>query len=194
MIELVNAIIIISLIIIIYKYFEKNSYDVVMVKSEANGKQYLVRNLPDKQDASNLLGSIAIKLEKLVEIIKASGYETIYTKYIKMDLDKETSTVNVNGNKKILLYTDYINIEPNETSLIVEKRNAINNLDNRIKRAGCLWCPRISKNIHIANTKYANIPDIKDVKLKTKKCYEIQTPSQKGILLLKIQSWNHSSS
>lgn len=70
MIELVNAIIIISLIIIIYKYFEKNSYDVVMVKSEANGKQYLVRNLPDKQAAANLLGSIAIKLENLVEIIK----------------------------------------------------------------------------------------------------------------------------
>lgn len=67
------------------------------------------------------------------------------------------------------LYTDYINTEPNETSLIVEKRNAINNLDNRIKRAGCLWCPRISKNIHTANTKHANIPDIKDVKLKTKK-------------------------
>ena len=64
------------------------------------------------------------------------------------------------------LYTDYIITEPNETSLIVEKRNTINNLDNRIKRAGCLWCPRISKNIHTANIKHANVPDIKDVKLK----------------------------
>jgi predicted metal-dependent hydrolase len=99
MIEIVNGIIIISLIIIIYKYFEKQSYDVVMVKSETNGKQYLVRNLPDKQEASNLLGSIAIKLEKLVEIIKNEGYENIYNKYIKTDVDKETSTINVNGNK-----------------------------------------------------------------------------------------------
>jgi predicted metal-dependent hydrolase len=99
MIEIVNGIIIISLIIIIYKYFEKQSYDVVMVKSETNGKQYLVRNLPDKQEASNLLGSIAIKLEKLVEIIKNEGYESIYNKYIKTDVDKETSTINVNGNK-----------------------------------------------------------------------------------------------
>ena len=99
MIELVNAIIIISLIVIIYKYFEKNSYDVVMVKSESNGKQYLVRNLPDKQEASNLLGSIALKLEKLVEIMKTSGYEVIYNKYIKTDVDKETSTNNINGNK-----------------------------------------------------------------------------------------------
>ena len=99
MIEIVNAIIIISLIIIIYKYFEKNSYDVVMVKAVSNGKQYLVRNLPDKQDAANLLGNIAIKLEKLVEIIKSEGYENVYKKYIKTDVDKETSTVNINGNK-----------------------------------------------------------------------------------------------
>ena len=99
MIELVNAIIIISLIVIIYKYFEKNSYDVVMVKSEANGKQYLVRNLSDKQEAANLLGNLAIKLEKLVEIIQNEGYENIYNKYIKTDVEKETTINNINGNK-----------------------------------------------------------------------------------------------
>ena len=97
MIEIVNAIIIISLIVIIYKYFEKNSYDVVMVKSESNGKDYLVRNLPDKQEASNLLGSLALKLEKLVNIIKTEGYENIYTKYIKNDVDKEVNGGSSNG-------------------------------------------------------------------------------------------------
>jgi len=100
MIDIVTAIIIISLIVIIYKYFEKNSYDVVMVVSETNGKQYLVRNLPDKQEAANLLGNISIKLENLVEIMKTSGYEVIYNKYIKIDVDKETSNGgNGNGNK-----------------------------------------------------------------------------------------------
>ena len=98
MIEVVNAIIIISLIVIIYKYFEKNSYDVVMVKSESNGKNYLVRNLPDKQEASNLLGSLALKLEKLVDIIKTEGYENIYNKYIKSDVDKETNSGSGSGN------------------------------------------------------------------------------------------------
>lgn len=99
MIEIVNAIIIISLIVIIYKYFEENSYDVVMVKSETNGKEYLVRNLPDKQQASNLIGTIAIKLEKLVEVIKTEGYENIYNKYIKNDVNKETS---VNKSKDLI--------------------------------------------------------------------------------------------
>lgn len=60
MIEIVNAIIIFSLITIIYKYFEKQSYDVVMVKARTNGKSYLVRNLPDKQEAADLLGSLAL--------------------------------------------------------------------------------------------------------------------------------------
>jgi len=91
MIEVVNSIIIISLILIIYKYFEKNSYDVVMVKSEVNGKDYLVRNLDDKQEASNLLGSIAVKLENLVNIINSAGYEKIYDKYLKDDINKELS-------------------------------------------------------------------------------------------------------
>jgi predicted metal-dependent hydrolase len=90
MIEIVNGIIIISLIIIIYKYFEKQSYDVVMVKSQTNGKNYLVRNLEDKQEAANLLGTIANKLEKLVNIVNTTGYEKIYEKYIKNDVDIET--------------------------------------------------------------------------------------------------------
>jgi len=97
MIDIVNAIIIISLIVIIYKYFEKHSYDVVMVKAETNGKKYLVRNLPDKQEAANLIGNLAIKLENLVNIIQTKGYENIYITYIKTDVDKES--VNKNGNK-----------------------------------------------------------------------------------------------
>ena len=97
MIEIVNAIIVISLIIIIYKYFEKNSYDVVMVKSEINGKEYLVRNLEDKQEAANLLGALTTKLQNLVNIVETSGSENIYNKYIKNDVDKETSVNNSNG-------------------------------------------------------------------------------------------------
>uniref|UniRef100_A0A6C0EYM8 Uncharacterized protein n=1 Tax=viral metagenome TaxID=1070528 RepID=A0A6C0EYM8_9ZZZZ len=97
MIEIVNGIIIVTLIIIIYKYFEKSSYDVVMVVSQVNGKKYLVRNLPDKQEAADLLGKLAVKLEKLVEIIKIAGYENIYNKYVKADVDKETSNSNSNG-------------------------------------------------------------------------------------------------
>jgi predicted metal-dependent hydrolase len=90
MFDIVSLIIIISLIIVIYKYFESTSYDVIMVESPLNGKSYLVRNLPDKQEAANSLARISIKLEKLVDTIKTEGYEVIYTKYLKNDVDKET--------------------------------------------------------------------------------------------------------
>lgn len=94
MFDIVSIIIIICLIIIIYKYFEKTSYDVVMIKSNINGKSYLVRNLPDKQDAADLLGKISVKLENLVNIIKNAGYEVIYSKYLKTEVIKESNINN----------------------------------------------------------------------------------------------------
>ena len=115
MIEIVNGIILISLVIIIYKYFEKLSYDVVMVKSQTNGKSYLVRNLEDKQEAANLIGTIAIKLEKLVEIIKTMGYEQIYEQYMKDELIKENSaTSKVKTNNLI----EGKNSENNDTQIL----------------------------------------------------------------------------
>ena len=122
MIELVNTIIIITLIIIIYKYFEGQSYDIVMVKSNVNGKSYLVRNVENKQEAADLLGTLAVKLEKLVNIINDSGYETIYNTYMKPTLDKETQ----NNNKKNEKDKDIIDGQEGGNS-------EVSNLENNIK-------------------------------------------------------------
>ena len=98
--ELVNAIIIITLLVVIYKYFEAYSYDIVMVKSNVNGKSYLVRNIENKQDAADLLAKIAVKLENLVNIIVSSGHDTIYNKYMKTVIDKETESEKQNSENK----------------------------------------------------------------------------------------------
>ena len=90
MFDIVSSIIIITLIIIIYKYFEQSTYDIIMVKSNVNNKSYLVRNLPDKQDAADLLGKISVKLEKLVNIINTEGYENIYNKYLNNDIENDS--------------------------------------------------------------------------------------------------------
>jgi hypothetical protein len=89
--DIVSIILVISLVIIIYKYFEAANYDVVMVKSNTNGKSYLVRNLPDKQEAADLLGRISLKLENLVGIVRDAGYTTIYEKYLSADVNRETT-------------------------------------------------------------------------------------------------------
>lgn len=68
-------------------YLKKSKYEVVYVKSTINGKEYLVRNLPDKQQASDLLARLSINLEKLVNYLE-NEYEKIdqiYDKYIEKD-------------------------------------------------------------------------------------------------------------
>lgn len=47
------------------KLFGLGQYPVVYVKSSVDGKEYLVRDLPDKQEAANLLAKVRIKLNNL---------------------------------------------------------------------------------------------------------------------------------
>jgi len=47
------------------KLFGLGQYPVVYVKSSIDGKEYLVRDLPDKQEAANLLAKVRIKLNNL---------------------------------------------------------------------------------------------------------------------------------
>jgi len=124
--EIVNIIIIITLIIIIYKYFEAQSYDIIMVKSNVNNKSYLVRNVENKQEAADLLGAIAVKLEKLVNIMTTSGYEVIYDKYMKKTVDKETEIDKSNTDQQ----KDTIAGQDGGTS---EGEQLTNNIKNKLK-------------------------------------------------------------
>jgi len=47
------------------KLFGLGQYQVVNVKSNVDGKEYLVRDLPDKQEAADLLAKVRIKLNNL---------------------------------------------------------------------------------------------------------------------------------
>lgn len=92
MLNFIEASIIIILILIIYKYVEKQTYDVVYVKSTINNREYLVRNLDDKQEAANLIANMSNKLEKLVDIIANSNIRDLYEKYISKELQAELYT------------------------------------------------------------------------------------------------------
>jgi len=78
-----NAFIIIILVTIIYIYLESRTYEVVFVKSKVNDKEYLVRNLPDKQQTADLLAKMSLKLEKLVMHIEQSNNANLFKKYAK---------------------------------------------------------------------------------------------------------------
>lgn len=82
-----NAFITIILISIIYIYLESRTYEVTFVKSKINGKSYLVRNLPDKQQTADLLAKISLKLEELVEHIEKTSTKVLFEKYAEDDID-----------------------------------------------------------------------------------------------------------
>ena len=56
------------LLMILYMYLETRTYEVIYTKSKIDDREYLVRNLKDKQGAADLLAKIRIKLIKIENI------------------------------------------------------------------------------------------------------------------------------
>lgn len=67
--NLVNFIVVIVLLFILYIYLENRTYDVMYVKSSVDNKEYLVRNLSDKQQAADLLAKVRNKLVTLTQYL-----------------------------------------------------------------------------------------------------------------------------
>lgn len=74
---------------------ENKAFDVIYVKAK-NNKDYLVRNLPDKQDAATLLGNMNNKLDELIEYIKGKDVFQMYKMYVvrnnEIQLEKLSKT------------------------------------------------------------------------------------------------------
>jgi hypothetical protein len=92
----INVIVSFVLLTIIYKYFENRSYGVVMQESTIDTKEYLVRNLPDRQKAADTLANISSRLSRLVNYIKnnKSDIDSLYNKYVKSQYEKKISAPN----------------------------------------------------------------------------------------------------
>lgn len=54
-------------------YYRKQNTEVVVVKSTVDGRDYVVQNKPDKQNAADMLAQVRQRLMKLVEYLKANG-------------------------------------------------------------------------------------------------------------------------
>jgi len=102
----INVIITFVLLTVIYKYFENRSYDVVMHKSNIDNKEYLVRNLPDKQKAADTLANISKRLSKLINYIENNldNVDKMYQKYVKEQIENKLNdpASNKNNHEKII--------------------------------------------------------------------------------------------
>lgn len=68
-------------IAILYKYFETKSFEVLYVKSKS-GKEYLVRNLPDKQQAANTLDEMNQRFQKIINYCKQEEPLKLFKQFV----------------------------------------------------------------------------------------------------------------
>lgn len=67
---LIGLMILFALFLYGYTNIEHLTNEITYVRSSIDGNEYLVRNLPDKEEAANLLAKIRIKLEKICKSMK----------------------------------------------------------------------------------------------------------------------------
>jgi hypothetical protein len=65
------------LLMILYMYLETRTYEVIYTTSKIDNREYLVRNLKDKQQAADLLAKIRSKLIKIVNHLKGVNDEQV---------------------------------------------------------------------------------------------------------------------
>ena len=80
---------------IVFKHMENKTFDVVYVTAN-NKKDYLVRNLPDKEKAATLLGNMNDKLDELIDYIRTKDVFNMYKMYVvrnnEIELEKLSKT------------------------------------------------------------------------------------------------------
>jgi predicted metal-dependent hydrolase len=73
---MIQLVIIITLVVIVLSFllkYESVNSDLTYVTATLDGRQYLVRNVTDKQDAANMLAQIRANLTKIVEYLKENN-------------------------------------------------------------------------------------------------------------------------
>ena len=104
----------IAIIILLgYIYFDSYYTDLVKETSEIDGKSYLVRNLPDKKEAANLIAKTKEKLIKLADYLENKFPEDPRTERIVVNFkpdrimestpDSKYTSYSVNKGEKVVL-------------------------------------------------------------------------------------------
>jgi len=93
----------IILITIIYIHLENKFSDVEYIKSNVDGKKYLVRNLKDKQEAADLLAKIRENLVKISQELKKKNQDNVDIDRMINNFNPDNLSESTHENK----YTSY---------------------------------------------------------------------------------------
>ena len=108
--DFVSFFLLLIVITIFYVYLETKSLDVKYVVSTIDDREYLVRNLPDKQEAANLMANININLKKLIASLNKLERQTNFTEDNLEDilrLNKNYREGNISESNPGNKYTSY---------------------------------------------------------------------------------------
>lgn len=126
-----NFIIILVLLFFLYYYYSQtHHFPVTYVKSDIDDNFYLVRDLPDKQEASNLLGKIKKNIFDLTNyLVKNKNLESFkpYEKYIDQ-LNTRIQNVVIQESADNGLYTSYSINKGEQIVFCIRSRNNLNKL------------------------------------------------------------------
>ena len=95
--DFVSFFLLLIVVTIFYIYLESKSVDVQYVKSTVDSREYLVRNLPDKQEAANLLANIHLTMLKVIDVVNDPINQENYTTQNIEDIKRLTKNYR-NGN------------------------------------------------------------------------------------------------
>ncbi len=95
--DFVSFFLLLIVVTIFYIYLESKSVDVQYVKSTVDSREYLVRNLPDKQEAANLLANIHLTMMKVIDVVNDPINQENYTTQNLEDIKRLTKNYR-NGN------------------------------------------------------------------------------------------------
>ena len=103
MYDFIFLFIIFILVIVLFIYYEKKNNGLIYVKSSLDNKEYLVRNVDDKQDAADLLADIKEKISKLLIHMQATYPSDPRVKRLVKKYNPNNISESIEGSK----YTSY---------------------------------------------------------------------------------------
>ena len=111
--------------IFVYINFIRKSLYLSKIESSVNHKKYYVRNLPDKQDASDRLANLGISLEKLINSLQNKDRKESIQR-LKDSFDPDHITENIPGS----MYVAYSVNKGEELSICIREKDTEKFLDS----------------------------------------------------------------
>jgi hypothetical protein len=153
--KIILIIILVIFTIIVFVQLKNNYNDVIYVKSDVDGEQYLVRNKPDKQVAANMLAKIKQNIYKITKYMNENKdkYKD-YSEYIDQ-LNKRIHGTVIMESSENNIYTSY-SVNKGEEIIFCLRSKDIRNNKGQIHDINLVMYVVLHEISHVACPEYGH--------------------------------------